>query len=340
MIQYLLTSPQPAIEGTDAVYQEIKAIQQKVGGVQTNLFPLPRPNSIFPRFLYGWHQWNQLKNREKSTQINHLYAPTLYHFPILKQLRNPLIYTIIASLKDRKLPAQAHALQQFAQIIVSNRRDQAILNDWGFQNHSIIRPGITTAHFQAHRLPVRQQFKVLMASAPWELAQFDTKGVDLLLRALQQRPFLHLTFLWRGFLYKEMLTKIKDYQVESQVQLINKKAVVADVLKTVHTTVLIAKTPELVKAYPHSLLESILSGKPVIIGNEIPMADDVEERQCGVVVEDFNLVSLLKQMDALHKNYEYYAQACRTLDRAEFSAQRMVVQYMDIYDKINSLNRP
>lgn len=339
MIQYLLTSPQPAIEGTDAVYQEIKAIQQKVGGIKTNLFPLSKPNSLFPRFLYGWHQWNQLKNREKSTQINHLYAPTLYHFPILKQLRNPLIYTVIASLKDRKLPAQAYALQQLAQIIVSNRRDQAILNDWGFQSHSIIRPGITTAHFQAHRLPVRQQFKILMASAPWEAAQFDTKGVDLLLTALQQRPYLHMTFLWRGFLYEEMLTKIKHYQVESQVQLINKKVVVADVLKTVHATVLIAKTPELVKAYPHSLLESILSGKPVIIGNEIPMADDVEESQFGVVVKAFNLDNLLAQMDVLYKNYEYYAQACRALDADEFSAERMVAQYVDIYKKVNSSNK-
>lgn len=330
-IQFLLTSPKPAIEGTDAVYQEIQAIQKLAGGTMTNLFPLSQPNSFFPRFLYGWHQRNTLKKQEQQTQINHIYAPVLYYFPILKQLKNPLIYTVIASLKGRKKPSNIKALQQIAQIIVSNSRDYNILSDWGFKNHHLIRPGIATQDFQSHTLALQKELVLLMASAPWEAAQFHSKGVDLLLKALQQRPYLKMIFLWRGFLYEEMQAKIKAYQVESQVQIINKKVKVNDILKEVHGTVLLAKTPQLVKAYPHSLIESIVSGKPVIIGNEIPMADDIQEKKCGLVVKDFAIDHFLEQLDVFYENYESLATVCRKLNATDFSEKRMVQEYLQVY---------
>lgn len=334
-IQFLLTSPKPAIEGTDAVFQEIQAIQTAVDGTMTNLFPLQQPNSLFPRFLYGWHQWNTLKQQEQHTRVNHLYAPVLYYFPILKQLKNPLIYTVIASLKGRKKPSQIKALQQLSQIVVSNTRDYQILSDWGFHNHSLIRPGIATQYFQTHALPLQKEMVLLMASAPWEAAQFHSKGVDLLLEALQQRPFIKIIFLWRGFLYEEMLAKIKTYKVESQVHIINEKVQVNDILKQVHATVLLAETPQLVKAYPHSLIESIICGKPVLIGNEIPMADYVAERHCGLVIKNFTIHHLLEQLDFLYKNYAPFAAACQQLGTVDFSEKRMVEEYMKVYKTVD-----
>ena len=43
-ILFHLTSPPPAIQETDAAFQEVAALQRRFGGSTINLFPLARPS--------------------------------------------------------------------------------------------------------------------------------------------------------------------------------------------------------------------------------------------------------------------------------------------------------
>ena len=54
-VLYLLTSPKPAIEGTDAVLQEVEALGASVGGKMLNLNPRKMPGAFFPQWLFGFH---------------------------------------------------------------------------------------------------------------------------------------------------------------------------------------------------------------------------------------------------------------------------------------------
>ena len=47
-VLYLLTSPTPVIEGTDAVFQEVEALRASVGGETLNLNPRKKPGAFFP----------------------------------------------------------------------------------------------------------------------------------------------------------------------------------------------------------------------------------------------------------------------------------------------------
>ncbi len=57
-ILYLLTFPEPLLEGTDAVWQDVEALQKAFGGARINLFPFKKPRRFLPVSLYGLHQLN------------------------------------------------------------------------------------------------------------------------------------------------------------------------------------------------------------------------------------------------------------------------------------------
>ena len=330
-ILYILTSPQPILEGTDAVFQEVANLQQATKGNSINIFPLKKPNSFFPRFLYGWHKLKELKRKEEGVQLNHIYAPQLYNYPILKKLRKKVVYSVIASLKGQK---RFKKPSYIAHIIISNPRDEVVLKNWGINNYSIIRPGLKLEGFSPHYQAFQKELILLMASSPWESRQFKTKGVDLLLQSLKALPFLKIIFLWRGFLEQEMLQRIKYYGVEQQIELINKRVNVHTILQKVHGAVLLAATPELVKAYPHSLIETLNVNKPIIISQTIPMADYVFKNNCGLVLEQLSLEELILTIEKFAKNYHFLVQQTQKIPKDDFSEKRMVKEYLEVYHKV------
>ena len=54
-----------------------------------------------------------------------------------------------------------------------------------------------------------------------------------------------------------------------------------------------ASNPAIIRSYPHSLMESLAAGKPVIVSRQIPMADYVQRMGCGTVVDSVTPVDLL-----------------------------------------------
>jgi glycosyltransferase involved in cell wall biosynthesis len=67
--------------------------------------------------------------------------------------------------------------------------------------------------------------------------------------------------------------------------------------------VVLAETPKLVKAYPHSLLESLAAGKPILVSGVISMADYVSDTKCGVVVPELGLESLAVALETMMRDY-------------------------------------
>ena len=119
----------------------------------------------------------------------------------------------------------------------------------------------------------------MVASAPWTVAQFASKGVDVLLDTAVANPNLRLTFLWRGVLFAEMMQKVTAMNLADRVTVINEQVDVNQMLATVHGTINLAAHSEIIKAYPHSLLDSLAAGKPVLVdkplAGTLPDADEI-----------------------------------------------------------------
>jgi glycosyltransferase involved in cell wall biosynthesis len=330
-VLYLLTSPQPLIEGTDAVYQEVSILQSAFKGRTINLFPVKKPSMRFPRQLCGLHRIREIRRLEKGCKLNHLYFGVPYFFPVLRFLRNPVVYTVAASLDIRDKPPNLKRLGTLFRIVVSNERDAGVLESWGLSNYTIIPPGIDTCGLTPDFLALNGELTLLMASAPWVVEQFDLKGIDVLLEAVAKLPFLRLILLWRGLLFEQLAERVERHGVARRVEIVNRRVKVNEYLKRAHAAVLLAKRSDIVKGYPHSLVESLVANKPVIVSNAIPMADYVRHHQCGIVLEDVHIDSFIAGIQTLRIRYGDLTRNAKLITSDAFSVQAMVEKHRDLY---------
>jgi glycosyltransferase involved in cell wall biosynthesis len=331
-ILYLLTSAKPVIEGTDAAFQDVAVLNAAFNGETVNLCPRNSPGRPFPPQLFGFHRLPALWRAEQRCAVAHLFHSVPYFFPVLHCLRVPIVYTVLASLKGQRKPSRLTSLSRLQRIVVSSERDAEVLQSWGLSNGAIVPPAVAAARLAQSSLPLQHQVTLLMASAPWVEHQFEEKGVDTLLDAAARLPHLKLVLLWRGLLQEELQARIARRGIGDRVEIVNRHVDINDYLKRVHATVLLAKRSDIVKAYPHSLLESLVAGKPVILSNALPMADYVRRHGCGLVLEAVDVDAVVSAIDRLQSQYETLADRARSIDAQDFSEATMIANYRKIYD--------
>ena len=231
-VLYLLTAPPPRFEGTDAVFQEVSALCAAFEGDTLNLYPFDRPSLRIPKWLYGLHAIGQLRARERAHRFSHIYFAVPYAFPVLRALRNPVIYTVTASCSRYPRPRNLEPLQALHRVVVSNDRDANVLKSWGLNNVTVITPGIDDTRLTVRPQPLGKDLVLLMASAPWVSRHFDVKGVDVLLETAVRLPFLRLILLWRGLLLAELKERVRRFGLGERVEIIDKRVDVGRVSRS------------------------------------------------------------------------------------------------------------
>lgn len=329
-ILFHLTVPPSARAECDAVVQEVHALHSRFGGVIDHLYPGRRPGTRFPRRFWGVMRWPLLRWAERRAVIHHIYNPDPYPFAILRWLRRPVIYTISAGIQARDAANARELARRVHTLVVATEQERDRLRGWGIENARVVRPGIDLARFSPAPPPPDLPPTLLMGSAPWTREQFRTKGVDALLALARRWPELHLVFLWRGILYEEMMRRVRASGLSDRVEVINERTDVNAVLARVHAAVILTTEDALIKAYPHSLLEALAAGRPVLVSRRVPISRDVQEADCGIVLEDVEISSLARALRALLADYEAYARRAADLS-ATFSQQRLLAEYGAIY---------
>lgn len=329
-VLYHLTILPPKIPQAEALSQEIEALRREFGGELNTLNPNGQSPVYLPRLFFGLPQLARLRRRETTVQLHHVYNPDPFPFPVLRLLKRPVVYGVTSGVGAKK-PNVAY-FNRLAAVVVPDERSLAQLQQWGVRNVRLIRAGIDTARFSYTPAPPGKEFWVLAASAPWTTEQFASKGIDALLAAAQQNPALRLVFLWRDVLLKEMLRRVEQAKLADRATVINGLADVNARLGQVHATIALASQPGIVKSYPHSLLDSLAAGKPVLVSRAIPMADYVEANGCGVVVEKVTPEAILAAIDQLAANYTA-AQKATEPARDDFSMAGMIESYREIYQQ-------
>lgn len=335
-VLYHLTVPRTARPQLDAVVQEVDALRARFGGEVMYVNPARRPGSRWPERLYGLPQLPRLLRRETGIDAHHIYNPHLFAFPYLRWLRKPIVYTVTAGLRSAQPPPRLDRLAILACIAVSAERERQRLQGWGLRNVVVVQAGIDVTRFTRQPLPDTSGFTLLAGSAPWTRGQFESKGVDALLQTAQTRPDLRLIFLWRDLLFDEMRRRVAQAGLTGRVTILDQQVDVNHVLAQVHAAVVLASDSALVKAYPHSLLEALTAGRPVMVSREIPMSEWVARTGCGVVVEAVHVGSISSALAALIDHYAEAREAALRLDRESFSLDRMTQSYHHIYRRVTA----
>jgi glycosyltransferase involved in cell wall biosynthesis len=320
------------MEQAEAIAQEITALRGRFGGDVIYVNPNQQSPIYVPRLLFGFHKLKEIRRREANLHLHHFYNPDPFPFPYLHKLRRPVIYSVTCGVGDRR-PNETF-FSALAAIAVSDERSLKRLQSWGFDNIVRVRPGIDTGRFTCSPLPLRSEIRLMVGSAPWTKGQFRRKGVEALLSAAQRAPHLRLIFLWRGVLADEMERRVRRLNLANQVTVLNELVNVNEILADVHASITLASTPGIVKSYPHSLLESLAAGKPVLVSRAIPMADYVERTGCGVVVDDVTAESIL---EAVAAEYKALRESAQQVGQRDFAQRAMIASFHEVYQDVLAL---
>ena len=335
-VLYHLTVLPPALPECEALSQEIDALRHHFGGELVYLNPNQRSLIRLPRLVFGLQKLKQLRIRETDFTLHHMNNPDPFPFPVLLGLRRPIVYTLSGGSGNKRL--NTSFFSSLAAITVYDEHSQQHLRASGLGNVHLIRSGIDTTRFTFSPTPLQSEIRLMAGSAPWTLKQFRTKGVHALLSAAQRKSELQLIFLWRGVLAEEMQRLVLRMGLEQQVTVINKQVAPNEILANVHGCIGLATEPTIVKAYPHSLMESLAAGKPVIVSRKIPMSHYVERMGCGQVVEQVTTSNILTAIESLALAYDELSTAAQQVGQRDFSQQKMIDSFASVYNDV--LDRP
>lgn len=211
-------------------------------------------------------------------------------------------------------------------IVAQSRRVKERLVSMGIKPQKICLayPWLDSNKFKNTRPPDMDEFRILFASAPdaetSRQEPFIEKGMMLLLESFaefKQHHKVSLCLLWRGK-YNELLhRKIKELNLESQVEIINKEVDTPPLYADVHLTVVPFLTAKGGPEIPLSAVESIACGRPVVTTDVPEIAEIVTEYQCGCVAKPLK-EAFLSALVECKKNYPLYQDNCRKVTMEVF----------------------
>ncbi|VAW42982.1 hypothetical protein MNBD_CHLOROFLEXI01-4757 [hydrothermal vent metagenome] len=331
-ILYHLPVLPPKLPSAEALSQEINGLRAVFGGEINYLNPNQQSPIYLPRLLFGFHQLCHIRAVEQTLDLHHFYNPDPFPFPILRFFKRPVIYSLSSGVGDKR-PNLAY-FRRLTAVTVYDQLSLEKLQNWGLTNVHLVQSGIDTSRFSFTAVPLKDEIRLMVASAPWTSAQFRSKGIDALLAAAQQMPNLRLVFLWRGELLDEMMRRVQEKSLSEQVQVIDELVDVNQILATVHGTLNLVTETAVIKAYPHSLLDSLAAGKPIITSRAIGMAGYVEQTGCGVVVEQVTPDGIVAAIERLVVEYEVMGETAVRVGQRDFTLQKMIDSWQTVYKQI------
>jgi glycosyltransferase involved in cell wall biosynthesis len=317
---YLLPTLPPKSAQVEAIAQEVGFLQNAFGGEVVHVNPnLHLPRSLIPWLGFGWQKLPKLRHLARHADLFHFFNPDPFPYPFLLTLPKPVVYTITAGMETPRL--NLAYFRRMAMVTVPDERTLAQLQRAGLTNVAWQRPSINTERFTHTPLALAPDtpLRLLVASAPWTEAQFATKGFDALLTAVQRTPDLHLILLWRGLLVEELRARIAKAGIGEQVTVIDETVDVNAELARVHAAAIFATAPGIIKSYPHSLLDALAAGKPVVLNRVIAMSDYVNNERCGVVAESVTPDAIVNALADLRTHYATCVHNAVTVGRRDFT---------------------
>jgi glycosyltransferase involved in cell wall biosynthesis len=328
-ILFLTNAPVPVNRETDAHFQELDLLASHVDGKIISAFPLSRPNSFLPRTFYGMHNRREIRLAAKDADLIHIFSPILHPYLYMRRLvKKPLVYSTLTPV------TKIHKIKGVDQYVVYDEDSRMKLQKAGIQNVMVSPPFV---NFQKVKLTVPPlPFTLLMASAPWEKSQFKSKGVLLLIELLGRIPELQIIFIWRDILFDDMNRLVRLSPYADQMTLINERVDMLSYLEKSHAVVLLAEQAALVKSYPHSLMEGLLAGRPVVTSPTIAMSRLVAEKGYGEVLNSFSLDALEVAVRKLMDGFDSYQQQLLELPEKSFDKSTFVNTHKQRYANLLS----
>ncbi len=266
---------------------------------------------------------------ELNSKISHIYTSLGNRFYLYLLRKKPIILTGAGASSKDKIKICISKYKKLNAIVVESEIDKTILQNFGIDDSKIflIYPGIDLSKFSYKDLK-NEHFRILFSSAPLMLNQFHSKGVNFLIKASEYLEDCIFVLLWRN----KFLEKIKGHiKNKKNIILINKIEKNMNLqYGNVNATVLPQLTYNNSKPCPHSIIESLAAGKPVLVSDVCGIAKLIKKENCGVVFKP-TLEEFIKAVEKLKKRYKIYQKNCRITAEKYFSKEKFIYKYSQLY---------
>ena len=282
-------------------------------------FPLPCAVAFLPFLRKIAFRYN----------INHIFASAAERLLTPKLAGGASILTVSKGTGSlSSIEKNFDHLRKFAFVVVESDRDKQIMEQAGVAATSIrlIRPGFEIASY----VPARVPFRLLFASSPFGKHQFLGRGIYLILEAAQRLRDVEFLIVWRESYAQRLVSLVHERQLSNVKVRDGYVPNMGEVYDSVHGSIIPALDYGSVKPCPHSGVESLAHGKPIVTSSMCSLASIVRRRECGVCCEP-NTEDLVAAIERLRDDYDRLQANCHEVVREIFSPEYFRREYMSLY---------
>jgi len=276
------------------------------------------------------------KHTMKSMNLNHLFASFSdpFFMPMLAHSTKPWVLTIAKDSPNLgSIEKNIQFLQGASHIVVESFRHQELLLQIGLPQEkvSLIHPGI---QFDENTPSNKEKpFEILFATAPLGKRDLINRGVYMMIAAAKNLPNIQFTLVWR----KKNLEQLNSILADNKITNINvHSGVIKDMTsyyKSCDAVILPAMEYASLKPCPHSGIEGLAQGKPLLVSTPCSLAPLIKDYRAGLVFEPITN-ALSEAIKKLQTNYDQYQPNCQKLVNEQFSPEVFFKRYHKIYSRL------
>lgn len=272
----------------------------------------------------------------KRSPINHIYASAGERL-LVPRIGGPS--TVLTITKEAgslaKVERNLPHLKRLGMIACESEQHFELMLQAGVPEERVrlIYPSSDLREYREARAP----FRILFASSP--PAPFDllSRGIHLMLTVARRLPDVQFVFAWRNTNLDELNQLIAEFGVQN-VEVHNGCVDMDELYRTSSAAILPGITHNSLKPCPHSALEALAHGKPVLVSRPTSISGLVEREQCGLAF-DPTVHGLETAIQALRERYDELQPKCHPVVQTHFSPETFCSGYDEIYAALRGGDR-
>lgn len=269
-----------------------------------------------------------------SFQINHLFSSPAEPILLPKISSRNTVLTIAKDSGTLKgLEKNLQHLKKLKYIVVESEWHRELLWQSNIDSNRVklIYPGSDVKPYH----PATGPFTILFATSPLNKGEFLSRGIYLLLKAAAELPEVRFILIWRNIDHGKLLEQIRQAGL-TNVEVRN--GYIPDmesIYQSVHSVILPGLTSGSLKPAPHSALDSLAHGKPVLISRPSSIAGLLERNQCAIVFEP-TIISVVQSIRQMMDHYDNFQRYCHLTINQCFSKEAFLNGYREVYESMLS----
>lgn len=267
---------------------------------------------------------------ERRGQVTHAWG-AIDDWHLLRSLgRRPLVFSAV-------LPGPAHAAAHYQHVSLFAAETDALagaLIDAGVPPARVrtVFPGIDLQEFSPAP-PPEGRFRLLFASAPAHVEEFDARGIPLLASVARACPDIDVVLLWRNWgRSSAAAAALAPLHAPNLILEQRGDRSLADVFRSAHAVAFLVRAG-FGKSCPNSVVEGLACGRPALVSEHCGLAERIDGAGAGVVVAR-DLDDAVRGVRAVQQRWTAMSAAARGLAEALFDVRRFVATYLEIYNTV------